>query len=201
MQRSASHRTAPLAALALALAPSLAAAQQVAFRGKVEDVQGTANQFFLGCTDAALTSGVLDLNAFVGQTVAIEGVWNGSVASPSVDVTSIAPAAETFEIGGGAKLGETSTLAFTAAPGTVALGALSLAASFVPFGPDDTILIDPSQIGLTRVGTVGGSGVLELGFAIPAHPDFLGLEIHGQGALVAGGVVTLTNPDCKTITD
>ena len=193
MQRF-THTLAVLTVLA-----SASQAQEVTFRGKVEDVQGTFNQFFLDCTDTQLTSAAFNLNPFVGQVVEISGQWNGSGANPSVDVTAIAPATETFEIGGGAKLGEVSTLGFTGAPGSNVLGFVSLAPSFVPFDGNNTVLIDLNQTVVTRTGTIGGTGIVQLGFGIPNNPALGGLEIYGQGGILQGGAWTLTNPDCKEI--
>ena len=95
--------------LALSLAALLTApadAQSVTFRGKVEDVSGTQNQFVVDCTTTSLTSTAFNLNLFVGQQVEITGDWNGSVGSPSVNVQAIAVVPEVFELGGGAKIGE-----------------------------------------------------------------------------------------------
>jgi hypothetical protein len=189
----------PFAAAALWLAAPAAFAQTVTFDAKVEDVQGTQNQFFADCTDTQLTSSLFNLNTFVGQQVRITGQWNGSTANPSVVVTAIQGVPEVFEIAGGAKIGETSALGFTAQPGAAVIGFLSLAPSFAPFGSTDVIFLDASQVVLSRTGTIGGTGVLELPFAIPNSPVLVGVELYGQGAVVAGGFVNLTNPDCKTI--
>lgn len=192
-------RTTLRTALTLALASPAALAQTVTFDAKVEDVSGTQNQFFADCTNTQLTSGLFNLNQFVGQQVELTGQWNGSTANPSVDVTAIQVVPEVFEIGGGAKIGETSNLSFAAQPGAAVIGFVSLAPSFTPFGTSDVIFIDQNQIVLSRTGTVGGTGLVELPFGIPNSPALLGLDIYGQGAVVAGGVVALTNPDCKTI--
>lgn len=193
------RHTAPLFPLFLLALPS--PAQEVTLRGKVEDVQGTQNQFVLDCTAAALTSTQFDLNAFVGLSVELSGTWNGSSTAPSLAVTAIATTDESYEIGGGAKLGEISVQRFAAAPGTAVLGLLSLQPGFLPLGEPGTVLIDLGQSVLQASGVVGGSGVLELPFLIPNNPNLLGLDFYGQGALIAGAGVTLTNPDCKTVED
>ena len=190
-------------ALSLAAALLFAAttnAQQVSFVGKVEDVSGTTNQFFVDCTNAQLTSGI-NLNPFNGEMVSITGMWNGSVGSPSVNVDTIELAAETFEIGGGAKIGDDSNLSFIGQPGDNVVGFLATGSSFIPT-VDQVIMIDPTKIRLTLAGTIGGSGILEMQFFIPNNPALIGFEIFGQGAFVADdGTVTLTNPDCKEISD
>ncbi|MEX1023713.1 MAG: hypothetical protein WD226_01430 [Planctomycetota bacterium] len=178
-------------------------AQSVTFRGKVEDVSGTNNLFFVDCTSTQLTSLAFNLNSFVGQQVAITGDWNGSFAAPSVNVTSIAPALETYEIGGGADIGDFSNQSFVAAPGTFAVGLLSLGSSFAPFqGGNGVIFLDPTRVVLTQTGVVGGSGILEIPFFIPNDPALIGIDLIGQGALLsAGAAPLLTNPDCKEIDD
>ena len=174
-------------------------AQDVTFRGKVEDVSGTTNQFVLDCTNTKLTSVAVDLNLFIGQMVEITGPGNGSSATPEVLVNTIAVTPETFEIGGGAKIGETSTLGFTGAPGDLALGFISLGVSFQPLPGAGVIFLDQSKIVVNRSGIVGPTGILQLPLAIPNNPALIGLDIYGQGALIGGGFLQLTNPDCKTI--
>ena len=189
-----------LSILFLASAILPASSQSVSFTGKVEDVQGTANQFFLDCTDTRLDSALFDLNLFVGQSVSISGQWNGSIASPSVTVDAIQAVPEVFEIGGGAKIGDTSTLGFTAQPGDVAFGVLSLGSSFLPIARG-VVFVDLTQSVLGLSGTVGGTGILQLPFQIPNDPSLVGVEIFAQGAVSSGGVLRLTNPDCKEIDD
>lgn len=186
-----------LGALLLLAAPSLA--QQVTFQGKVEDVQGTTNQFVLDCTNTSLSSPTIDLNPFVGVTVEITGDWNGSAANPAVVVSSIQAVPETFEIGGGAKIGEFSQLGFVGNPGELALGVLSRAPAFVPYPrANGVILVDVNRKFLQRVRVVGATGIVQEPFFIPNDPALVGFEFFGQGALLGNGV-RMTNPDCKTI--
>lgn len=193
-------KLAILALLGLAGTPL---AQEVTFLGKVEDVQGTANQFVLDCNGASLSSTLFDLNLFVGQQVEITGQWNGSFFSPAVVVESIQSALENFEIGGGAKIGETSRLGFTGTPGDTAVGFLSTGSGFFPvLGNSAVFLIDPTEIRLTSSGVIGGAGILEIPFLIPNNAALIGVDMFGQGAFVApDGTITLTNPDCKQISD
>ena len=194
-------KLSPIAGLTLFALSAPAFAQEVTFDGKVEDVSGTTNQFVVDCTDTQLTSGLFDLNLFVGQQVEITGQWNGSAANPSVNVTAIQVVPEVFEIGGGAKIGKTSTLGFTAPTGSTVIGFISLDTSFEPFGADGAIFLDQSQIVLSRTGVVGGAGIIQMPFQIPNNPALVGLDIYGQGAVVNGGFISVTNPDCKTIDD
>jgi hypothetical protein len=171
--------------------------QTVSFRGKVEDAGGGG--FQVGCTNTMLTSGTFNLNAFVGMQVEATGVWNGSVASPSVDVTAMARTAETFEIGGGVKIGDTARFGVTGSPGDVAAAFLGFAAGFVPT-PMAGVFFLGGPTFLLGSGVVPPIGQLEIDLPIPANPALVGLELFGQGILSqqAGGVF-FTNPDCKTI--
>lgn len=174
-------------------------AQTITFTGEIEDVSGTQNQFFADCTDTTLTSSTLNLNLFMDQPLEITGNWNGDLLNPAVDVTSVTPVVETFEIGGGAKIGETSNLSFFAAPGTVAAGRVCTQPGFLPLGDSGVLFVDLSTAVIALNGTVGGSGFLQVNFAIPNNPALVGLDIYGQGALIDSAGITLTNPDCKTI--
>jgi hypothetical protein len=187
----------PAAAL-LTLVPA-ASAQDVTFRGKVEDVSGTTNQFVVDCTGTRLTSGLFNLNLFVGQQVEISGDWNGSTANPSVDVTAIAPVPESFEIGGGGKIGQVNNLTFGGQPGAAAFGFVSTQTGFTPIN-GGVIFLGTGNIVFQTAGTIGGAGVLQLPMPIPNNPALIGLDIFGQGALSdAAGNLTLTNPDCKQL--
>ena len=193
-------RTASMLLAAVIAFDGFAQAQTVVFRGQIEDVQGTQNQFFLDCTDTSLTSSAFNLNLFMNQSLEITGNWNGSFTNPSVEVTALTPVVESFEIGGGAKIGETSNMTWTGAPGSVAIGRIALDTAFVPLGGDTGVLfLDLSTSVLGRNGVIGGGGILQSNFFIPDNPSLVGLDIYGQGAIITGGVVTLTNPDCKEI--
>lgn len=192
----------PMKLLSLAILATLttpALAQEVSFTGEIEDVSGTTNQFILDCTGTSLTSSAFNLNQFFDVNVQITGQWNGSATNPSVEVTAITPVPEVFEIGGGAKIGETSNLGFFASPGSQVIGFISTGTGFDPFGSDGVIFLDQNQVVLSMSGTVGGSGNIQMPFQIPNNPSLIGLEIYGQGAVSNAGGFTLTNPDCKEI--
>jgi len=187
----------PLALLALA---GPAASQSVTFRGKVEDVPGTANQFVVDCTNTQLTSASIDLNAFVGQEVLIDGTWNGSTASPAVAVTAISMVPETFEIGGGASIGSQARFKTFGTPGDAAAVFASLGSSFLPFGPAGVGFLDPATLLNVGVGSVDGLGVFQVIVPVPNDPALVGLFVLGQGAMLGPATpLLLTNPDCKTV--
>ncbi|MDF1800420.1 MAG: hypothetical protein P1V81_14675 [Planctomycetota bacterium] len=187
--------------LSLTAAMTLPAdAQSVTFRGKVEDVSGTQNQFFVDCTNTSLTSGAFNLNLFVGQQVEITGQWNGSTAAPSVDVAAIAVVPEVFELGGGAKIGDELKVGFIATPGDLAISRITVAPSFTDLGASGVVFVDLSKTVIGTTGVIPGGGILQHTLQIPNDPSLVGLEIFGQGALIDSlGNLTLTNPDCKTI--
>jgi hypothetical protein len=185
--------------LLLALS-TLASAQSVTLRGKVEDVSGTTGQFFVDCTDVDLSSALFNLNLFVGQQVEIGGTWNGSVGSPAVVVTEIQAVPESFEIGGGGKIGESAQPTVTAAPGSLAFTFASMSSSFLPLGTAGTGFLGGVVVP-TGSGTVGGSGILELSIQIPNDPTLVGFNVFGQAVVVDPGLTAFwfTNPDCKEL--
>lgn len=183
----------------LLLSASAVSAQQLSFRGKVEDVSGTANQFFVDCTDVDIQSSTINLNAFVGLQTQITGNWNGSAASPLVDVTAIQAVSETFEIGGGGKIGQQATFRVDGAPGSPFAMFSSLGTSFFPFR-SGVVLLDLGTLNLIGTGVIGGAGNVEIKVQVPNNPALIGLTVFGQGAIgMGGGNVLLTNPDCKTL--
>ncbi len=181
---------------------ALASAQSVTLRGKVEDVSGNPGQFFLDCTNVDLSSADFDLNLFVGAQTEIHGTWNGSSTSPAVLVTAIQVVPESFDLGGGGKLGSIAKPSVTGAPGSLAVTYASTSTSFAPLGAWGTALLGGSPF-LTGSGTIGGTGTLELVITIPNDPTLAGVDIFGQGAVVdlVAGTVLLTNPDCKTLSN
>ncbi|TAJ12637.1 MAG: hypothetical protein EPO68_13605 [Planctomycetota bacterium] len=186
---------------ALAAAAVQTSAQDVTLRGKVEDVQGTANQFFVDCTKVQLTSGALDLNAFVGQQVSLQGNWNGSTAAPSIAVTSLEPVAATFEIGGGAKLGGTVNFHVFGTPGDIAVPALAVGSGFVPVGAAGSILIELQGAFVFAAKVIPAVGPTQLPLAIPSDPALVGVDLFGQAGVYSpgSGALLFSNPDCKTI--
>jgi hypothetical protein len=185
--------------LLLALS-TLASAQTVTLRGKVEDVSGTTGQFFVDCTDVDLSSALFNLNLFVGQQVEIGGTWNGSVGSPAVVVTEIQAVPESFEIGGGGKIGKSAQPTVTAAPGSLAFTFASMSSSFLPLGTAGTGFLGGAVVP-TGSGTVGGSGILQLSIQIPNDPTLVGFNVFGQAVVVDPGLSAFwfTNPDCKEL--
>ena len=196
-----SHQRFPfLLSLSFLMTAGLSA-QGVRFRGEVEDVSGTQNQFVVDCTNVALTSSTLNLNLFVGEQVEIVGTWNGNFAAPSVEVTALTNVIENFEIGGDDEIGGTANLHVIGAPGDTVLFFGALESGFFPLPSAGAVLIDPASAEILATGTIGGSGQLEVPAPIPNDPALVGFVYHAQ-ALVrssTSGTFSLTTNDCKEI--
>ncbi len=180
------------------LLASTAVAQEVTFRGKDEDVSGTQNQFFVDCTDVDLTSALFDLNDFIGMQTLITGTWNGSRVSPAVLVSDISVVPETFEIGGGGKLGDDMTFGITGPDGAFAAAFFSMDSDFLNLR-QGVVLIDLARSSKIAQGTIPPIGNIEWTVTIPNDPTLVGLTGYGQGFYVSGGRLTITNPDCKEV--
>lgn len=205
MRRLLTHeqtRTMKLSYLPLSLLvlSPLAAAQSVMLRGKVEDVSGTSGQFFVDCTGVDLSSAAFNLNLFVGSQTEIHGTWNGSSTNPAIVVTDIQVVPESFEIGGGGKIGEAAKPTVTGAPGSLAVTFASTSTSFAPLGAWGSSFLGGNPFH-TGTGTIPGGGKLELSVHVPNDPTLIGVDVFGQGAIIdtVAGSVLLTNPDCKTL--
>lgn len=184
------------AALALAATSS---AQMVTFLGQVEDVQGTANQFFVDCTDISISSATVNLNALIGQQVELTGMWNGSVANPAVAVTAAPIVPESFGVGGSADLGGELNFDVSATPGQPAILFASANSAFIPFG-NDVLQIDIANAIVVGSGIIPGNGNLQVSVPVPNQPSLVGRTVFGQGAwLDTLGAIRLTNSDCKEI--
>lgn len=184
--------------LALVLLSSVAAAQQVTLRGKVEDGPGRG-QFLVDCTNTALTSSNVNLNLFNGQHVQIKGVFNGAPGAPSVDVVSIQPVAEIFELRGNPEVGAKIRFGATYTPGTRVAFHVALKPGFRPVSlATGTFFLDRSAARLAS-GVISQRGNLELELAMPNDPTLVGQTAYAQAVLVTNGKVILSNPDCKVI--
>jgi hypothetical protein len=176
-----------------------ASAQDVTFRGKVEDTNPTG--FVVAGSNTVLTSSTVNLNAAVGAHFLVTGTWNGSVSAPSVVVTQLTPVAESFSIGGNGKLGEFIDFNALAAPGDLAVVVASLSATmFVPVDGAGVAFIDVTNMLVIGVGTVGGNGEYKASVLVPNNAALQGLDLFGQGVVFPqSGAPFATNPDFKTL--
>ncbi len=184
----------------LCLLASITTAQNVTFRGQVEDVQGTQNQFVVDCSNVQLVAPAINLQTFVGLQTEITGTWNGSSVAPSVTVSAIQAVAESFEIGGKGEIGDELTFGVTGPVGRPTAMFASLGSTFAPLAGAGAVFID---LGIARPiasGIIPGGGNLQVKVAIPNNPNLVGTTVYGQaGILAAPGQIFLTNNDCKTL--
>lgn len=191
----------PLLALTLIASTSVVSAQQVVnFRGKVEDITGTGTQFGIECTDVELQSFTINLDLFVGSQTLISGTWNDNSTDPVVTVTSIQAVLESFQIGGGGKLGQDASFLVTGPVARPFAIFSSLGTFFLPFRSEGVVMLHPSTLHLIGTGVIGVAGNAEIKVPVPNNPVLVGTEIHGQGAVgLGGGSFLITNPDCETL--
>jgi len=190
-------RFAGLCIASIALISTTSQAQDVMLRGKVEDVPGT-NQFFVDCTNVALQSSTIDLNAFLGLQVELHGTNIGTTQNPRIDVTSIKAIPRIFEVGGNGSIGRELQLQVVSNPGDQAWLFADVASGFAPAHSFGTFLL-AHVLPPVAQGTVPATGVLQISLPIPNNPNLVGLEVFGQALVAGSGVASLSNADCKTI--
>jgi hypothetical protein len=199
-------RTLLATTTAIALVASQAHAQEVVFRGKIEDGENLCYYcpgfgFIVNGSKTTLSSSAYNLNAYIGEHVVGTGIWNGSASAPNIHVTDLVVTPETFTIGGGGDLGDTIDFTAYGAPGDVAVVAGALgAASFVPIDAAGVSFLDLASLRILGLGTVDGSGEYSAEVFIPDLPAFQGLTVFGQGIVFPlGGDPFVTSPDFKTL--
>lgn len=177
-----------------------AAAQTYTLNGKVEDVPGTVNQFFLDGTRIPVVSTVLNLNAWVGTQASLDVVNIGTASAPILRVDAAAPTAKVMDMGN-LRLGQTQTWEVFAPAGTGAFIFMDWTdnTGFRPIpGFSGVYLLGLSPHFLTG-GITNAAGVFQTTFTTPNNPTLVGLEVTSQALYVPGGVWTFSNVDAKTI--
>ena len=177
-----------------------AGAQSVSFRGEVDDVQGTVNQFVVQCTNVSLSSTTLNLNLFEDGDFLIEGTWNGSFTNPAVVVNALTPVIEDFDFGGGAKLGDFANFEIRADAGDqVSVIGTTTGPGFFPLPSAGAVLVGLDGLELYASGTVPAGGFLQLNVPIPNNPALEGVTVYTQALLSTPTGFRLTQSDCKTL--
>ena len=188
--------TLVLASLALAVP---AAAQQNTLRGEVDTAIG--NRVVLADTDVTLSGNLSALLATEGP-VELLGEFVGPMDSPTFSVTSISPGVETFDIAEVPRIGGSSYLEVSGAPGELAFGFLSLGQGVTPLLNGEVLLVDAGQVVVRGSGRIRADGSFEVPFTVPNDPTIVGMQVFGQGVVFRNnGGFELTNPDRATIID
>ncbi len=191
--------------LVVGLVAASAEAQQVHFRGKVENGEAVCyycpgTGFVVDCTKVRISSTAYNLQALVGQHIEADGVWNGSTTLPMVNITYLQVTNETFSIGGGANIGQHADFTAFGNPGDSAVVALALNVSVLNFGPPGLAFLHPSSAVVLGSGTMDSSGEFSVTVQIPNLPQLSGLNVFGQGFVVPlNGAPYVTNPDWKQL--
>lgn len=182
----------------LATAGALSAQTQT-LRGKVEDVQGTQNQFFLDCTNIPLVSNALDLNAWVGLQAVLQVVNVGTASAPILRVESAVAATKVFDMGN-LRQGRADRWEVNAPAGSFALMAVDFTSNtgYTPAGPLGTLLLG-GNAAVVASGITNGQNQFEISFFVPSLPSLVGTSFTGQALVGDHGNWFLANADCKSV--
>lgn len=191
-------RILPLLTCSLLFAATLAA-QTVTLRGKVEDVQGTANQFYLDGTNLPVVSTALNLNLWVGQQAVMQVVNIGSATAPVIRVDAAVATTKVMDMGN-LRLGQTSTMEVIAPAGSAAFLFMDFTANtgFLPAGGFGTWLLSTSPY-LHAGGLTNAQNSFQAPFTTPAIQSLLGLAVTTQAFVGDHGNWFFSNPDNKTV--
>lgn len=188
----------PLSIVTFCLLTSFAAAQTEILRGKVEDVQGTQNQFFLDGTRLPLVSTALNLNTWIGQQAEMQVVNVGTTAAPVLRVDAAVPIAKVMDMGN-LRLGRTSTFEVNTPTGSFAFVFIDFTSSggFLPLGGAGSYLLGANPALLAQ-GFTNNPNQFRFVFTTPADQTLVGIEFSCQAisGTVAGGW-SLSNADSK----
>ena len=187
-----SLRSALVAALLLGVA-SLAEAQSVTVRGKVE---ANGAIFVLDCTPCQLTSGTINLNALVGLQIEATGTVGGTNI---VNIDQSTLVNDFLQIGGSSQLGGIMKIEINGPSGRVEQVHVALGNAFkVVKGMGWFLDFGTAQQIFQAVIPVGGK--LEISATVPTSPLFDGLEVYIQDSRFdLGQPGKLGNADCTTL--
>ncbi len=192
-------RFLPLACSSL-LFSALALAQTHTFNGKVEDVQGTQNQFFLDGTNLPLVSTALNLNAWVGQQAMLQVVNVGTAAAPVLRVDAATPTTKVMDMGN-LRLGETRTWEVFAPAGSAAFLFMDWTSNtgFTPVPGFGGVWLLGFAPHLLTGGITSPPGVFQTTFTTPNVPSLVGLQVTSQALVGNASGWTFSNVDHKEI--
>jgi hypothetical protein len=173
-------------------------AQEVTLYGQVENVQNTANQWFLDCTNIQLQSATIQLAPFHRLYVKLTGTNLGTAAAPRIEVASVVAFPQVTNLGGDRRPGTRFEIDLFVAAGTPYAMYVAVGGSFTPVGSLGTWYLGEANL-LVAAGTTAGAVTTVL-VPIPNTPSLVGLEVLAQCAyLPAGSDPVLSNVDCKAI--
>ena len=183
------------------LLAGLSQAQTQTVRGEVEDVQGTANQFFLKCTNIPVISSTVNLQALQAQNVqAILDVINvGTPGNPILDLQSYTVTTKVMDMGN-LRIGRSERWQVNAPAGSLAFVFVDFTGNtgYTPFGQIGTWLLGPGASTI-RSGVTNGVGQFEFSFTMPNVQGLVGTSFTSQALVGTNGTFSLTNPDCKEV--
>tara|TARA_R110002072_G_scaffold302503_2_gene485996 strand:- start:10064 stop:10645 length:582 start_codon:yes stop_codon:yes gene_type:complete len=178
---------------------SAAATAQTTIRGKVEDVQGTANQFYLDGTIIPVVSNVLNLNLWQGQHAFLDVTNIGTAAAPILRIDAATPTTKMMDMGN-LRLGQTKTWEVFAPTGMAAFIFMDWTPNtrFVPIPQFGGAWLMGGQPFLLAGGVTFG-GVFQTTYTTPNNPIFLGLEVTSQALVGSQNIWEFSNVDSKTV--
>lgn len=186
--------------LSLTALTTVLAAQNQPLRGKVEDVQNTQNQFFLGCTNIPLVSTAVNLNNWIGADALMQVTNVGTATSPTLRVDAIQTTPQTLEMGN-LRFNQARNWTVFAPANSFAVVAIDFTANtgFTPLGSLGTYLLGSNSIVL-RSGFAGANNEFLFQFTMPNAPNLTGVPMSSQALIVEPSLAAyLSNPDCKDI--
>lgn len=186
-------------ALTAACILSAAAAAQTTIRGKVEDVQGTTNLFYLDGTTIPVVSNVLNLNNWEDQHAFLDVTNIGTAAAPMLRIDAATPTTKMMDMGN-LRLGETKTWEVIAPTGTSAFIFMDWTTNtgFTPIPGFGGAWLMGSQPFLLAGGITFG-GIFQTTYTTPNNPALLGLEVTSQALVGSQSTWEFSNVDSKTV--
>lgn len=159
----------------------------------------------IGCTNIPIHSKTVDLQKVGPGIQEMSGTNVGTLASPSIDISSLRPSTSQFALTGTGKIG--TRYVFSAIDGFNSVYFLvwvSLQPSYLPLDPftilfSGTWYLHPAWLIFVNVVLVS-NGKAQTDLRIPNVPAFIGLPFHSQGALWPTTLpIVFLNPACDTL--
>lgn len=189
------------------LTASMADAQLVQFRGKIEDAENVCYYcpgytWILDGTKISLSSSTYNIASYYALQVVGEGIWNGSVTTPTINITSMTVTSETCTVGGGT-IGDTMDFTAYSPEGDLAvIAAMLTPVNVTAFGlfQNQVVVLDQNNFVLVGVGTTDEDGEFNVEVTIPQIPALNGFKVTAQALILpAGGTPFMSNPDYKIL--